>query len=140
MKIIFVCTGNTCRSPLAESIAQAKLPDHTIESRGIYAMDGQPISEHVNDILQAHYLEVPTHAQSFSEEDLNADLILTMGSSHKEVIKQRYNNVVQVYTIKEYVGESGEVSDPFGGNKSDYMKIYNELNLLIDSLKNKILK
>ena len=40
MRIVFVCTGNTCRSPLAESIAKAKFPNHTIVSRGIYAMDG----------------------------------------------------------------------------------------------------
>ena len=40
MKIIFVCTGNTCRSPLAESIAKAKLAHCTIESRGLYANNG----------------------------------------------------------------------------------------------------
>ena len=39
MKIIFVCTGNTCRSPIAESIATALLPNDSIQSRGLFAMN-----------------------------------------------------------------------------------------------------
>lgn len=140
MKIIFVCTGNTCRSPMAESIAQSKLPNHTIVSRGIYAIDGQPISDHTKEILLERQLNMPYQAQSFTASDLEADLILTMGSSHKHTIKQLYDNPEHVFTLNEYVGQVGEVSDPFGGSKSAYLEIYNELNLLIDSLKNKILK
>ena len=44
MKIIFVCTGNTCRSPIAESIATALLPNDSIQSRGLFAMNGQSIT------------------------------------------------------------------------------------------------
>ncbi|MDW8568942.1 low molecular weight protein arginine phosphatase [Staphylococcus shinii] len=138
MRIVFVCTGNTCRSPLAESIAKAKLPNHTIVSRGIYAMDGQPISKHSLNIIEEKGLPVPEHAMSFTHEDLNADLILTMSQSHKLVIQQMGHGTANVFTLNEYAEIHGEVSDPFGGNKDDYIKIYNELNILIDSLKNKI--
>lgn len=138
MKIVFVCTGNTCRSPLAESIAKAKLSNHTIVSRGIYAMDGQPISKHSLNIIEEEGLPIPEHAMSFTHKDLSADLILTMSWSHKLAIQQMGHNTAHVYTLNEYAGLRGEVSDPFGGNKEDYIKIYNELNVLIDSLKNKI--
>ncbi|WP_436957590.1 low molecular weight protein arginine phosphatase [Staphylococcus sp. AS1337] len=138
MRIVFVCTGNTCRSPLAESIAKAKLPNHTIVSRGIYAMDGQPISKYSLNIIEEKGLPVPEHAMSFTHKDLNADLILTMSRSHKLAIQQMGHDAAHVFTLNEYVGLHGEVSDPFGGNKDDYIKIFNELNILIDSLKNKI--
>lgn len=138
MRIVFVCTGNTCRSPLAESIAKAKLPNHTIVSRGIYAMDGHPISKYSLNIIEEEGLPVPEHAMSFTHQDLSADLILTMGQSHKLAIQQMGHDAANVFTLNEYVGLHGEVSDPFGGDKGDYVKIYNELNIMIDSLKNKI--
>ncbi len=55
-------------------------------------------------------------------------------------IQQMGHNTAHVYTLNEYAGLRGEVSDPFGGNKEDYIKIYNELNVLIDSLKIKYKK
>jgi len=140
MRIIFVCTGNTCRSPMAESIAQTKLPEHVFASRGLYALNGQPISTHSKSILIENQLPVPYSATTFTELDLEADLILTMGQSHKMAIQQQYDYPSNVYTLNEYVEQIGEVSDPYGGSKADYLKIFNELNLLIDSLKNKILK
>ncbi|MDG0843951.1 low molecular weight protein arginine phosphatase [Staphylococcus equorum] len=140
MRIIFVCTGNTCRSPMAESIAKAKMPDYTIESRGVFALDGQPTSQNTMSIINEHRLPLPHNAKRFTVEDLNADLILTMSQSHKETIQQLYGESGKVFTITEYVQREGEITDPYGGTVYDYNKIYNELNLLIDTLKNKILK
>lgn len=140
MKIIFVCTGNTCRSPLAEGIAKSKMPNIEFASRGIYAMDGHPISYNSQHIGLAEGLTIPSYSTKFAASDLSADLILTMSNSHKLTLCQMYNNTENVFTINEYVGTAGEVSDPFGGTIADYREIYNELNCLIDRLKNKILK
>ncbi|ALM57588.1 protein tyrosine phosphatase [Staphylococcus equorum] len=140
MRIIFVCTGNTCRSPMAESIAKAKMPEYIIESRGVFAQDGQPTSQNTLSIINEHHLPSPSNAKRFTAEDLNADLILTMSQSHKETIQQVYGETEKIFTINEYVQREGEITDPYGGSLYDYNKIYNELNLLIDTLKNKILK
>ena len=51
MRITFVCTGNTCRSPIAESIAKKMLVDDTINSRGLFAIDGQSVSR----VIRSHY-------------------------------------------------------------------------------------
>ena len=51
MKIIFVCTGNTCRSPIAESIATALLPNDSIQSRGLFAMNGQSITPEALEVI-----------------------------------------------------------------------------------------
>lgn len=63
-----------------------------------------------------------------------------MSQSHKETIQQVYGETEKIFTINEYVQREGEITDPYGGSLYDYNKIYNELNLLIDTLKNKILK
>src|SRR5699024_399242 len=140
MKIIFVCTGNTCRSPMAESIAKAKIPNYDFESRGIFALDGQRTSQNSLSIIQAHHFTMPGPATRFTEDDLAADLILTMSESHKQTIKEMYGDPGHIYTVNEYVERSGEITDPFGGTLDDYNKIYNELNFMVDTLKNKILK
>lgn len=101
-------------------------------------MDGQPISKYSLNIIEEEGLPVPEHAMSFTHKDLSADLILTMSQSHKLAIQQMGHDTAHVFTLNEYVGLHGEVSDPFGGGKGDYIKIYNELNIMIDSLKNKI--
>jgi protein-tyrosine phosphatase len=65
MRIIFVCTGNTCRSPLAESIAKNELDECIVESRGLFAMDGSPISKNSQEIIAEKNLPESSNAQSF---------------------------------------------------------------------------
>lgn len=84
MRITFVCTGNTCRSPIAESIAKKMLVDDTINSRGLFAIDGQSVSPESLEVIMEHNLPEPTVAKQFSEKDLNSDLILTMTDMHKQ--------------------------------------------------------
>ena len=56
MRITFVCTGNTCRSPIAESIAKKMLVDDTINSRGLFAIDGQSVSPESLEVIMEHNL------------------------------------------------------------------------------------
>ena len=67
MKITFVCTGNTCRSPMAESIATALLPDDSIQSRGLFAMDGQSITPEALEVILENNLPEPSLSQTFSK-------------------------------------------------------------------------
>ena len=85
-------------------------------------------------------MPLPSLTQSFSEKDIEANLILTMSQSHKEILKSQYGTTLNIFTLSEYVLHGDDVSDPFGGTKSDYIEIYNELNSLIEKLKNKILE
>ncbi|GGI00749.1 low molecular weight protein arginine phosphatase [Mammaliicoccus vitulinus] len=134
MKIVFVCTGNTCRSPLAEAIAKDLKPNYDIQSRGISAFNGTPISMQSMEIIVSNNLPVPGTAQQFSEEDLDADLILTMTEAHKSILESQFTHE-NIHALKHYVkGEKGDVLDPYGQPQNIYQNTYEELSMLIKEL------
>ena len=134
MKITFVCTGNTCRSPMAESIATALLPDDSIQSRGLFAMDGQSITPEALEVILENNLPEPSVSQIFSQDDLKSDLILTMTNSHKRQLISQFGTEYPIYTLCEYVSETGEIDDPFGGSIDTYRHTFNQLYFLISKL------
>ncbi|UXR69145.1 MULTISPECIES: low molecular weight protein arginine phosphatase [unclassified Staphylococcus] len=138
MKVIFVCTGNTCRSPMAEGIARSYLQGHEIFSRGIMAQEGAPIATHTQKLLEQHDHPIPEGATPFSNDDTDADLILTMTSSHAHHIRMLYGESLSVMTLSEYVGETGEVPDPFGGSYETYIETFEQLTFLIQQLQKKL--
>ncbi|EGQ3406401.1 low molecular weight protein arginine phosphatase [Staphylococcus pseudintermedius] len=138
MKIVFVCTGNTCRSPLAESIAKQLMPDFEIVSRGLMAHEGQSISPHSRELLRRHELPIPNGAQLFDAGDAEADLILTMTTAHRQMIQAMYGPQVNVYALNDYVDEDLPVEDPYGGQYEKYEQVFEQLTRMIDKLKSKL--
>lgn len=106
--ILLVCTGNTCRSPMAESMLKdlAGRAGKAVEVRsaGVGAMDGYPVSPHAAEVLRRRKLPVPGPSRSLSAEQIEwADLILAMTSSHKRAIVQRHPEAAgKTYTLKEF--------------------------------------
>ncbi|TDL96783.1 low molecular weight protein arginine phosphatase [Macrococcus brunensis] len=138
MKIIFVCTGNTCRSPLAESLAQSAIPSHLFESRGLAAFPGAPVSEYSAELISRHQLPAVGPAMAFTEEDAEVDLILTMSRQHKKNIQSLYP-AANVYTLSEYASDSQrDIADPYGGHFAHYEQVFTELRKHIDNLAKKL--
>lgn len=114
MNILFVCTGNTCRSAMAaplftERLSQAGLTDQiTVRSAGVAAMAGQPASAGAQTALQARGLDGTAHQATLIDETLIdwADLILTMSQSHKRAILERHMDALEkTFTLKEFVDD-----------------------------------
>ena len=133
MKIIFVCTGNTCRSPLAESYAKSLYNSKVFESRGIMVVSSD-ISEHSKNIIDKNGLPRPSTPEQLRKEDIDGNLLLTMTEPHKMYIEQSFPGV-NVYTLSEYTtGESKDVSDPFGGTGEDYAAMFKEIKQYLNLL------
>ena len=136
-RILFVCTGNTCRSPMAEAILKNKqLTDVEVKSAGIYAANGSEASTHAKQVLDDNQVPHNHRSHLLTAEAVEwADLILTMTSSHKFAIQQQFPQaVMKVFSLKEYAGEIGsqDVGDPYGGSLAVYEETYQELEKLID--------
>jgi len=142
VKVLFVCTGNTCRSPMAEAILKNMNKDGVeVRSRGIYAIDGQDASHFAKQVLTENQIEHSHCSQQLKEEDVSwADYIITMTSSHKNQINRLYPQVSnKVFTLKEFTdGSNEDISDPFGGTIDIYRKTFAELKKAIEILANKI--
>src|SRR5690625_5982337 len=79
MNILFVCTGNTCRSPMAEAILKDKFPEVNVRSAGVFAGEGQRANKHTIAALQDHKITLDHQSQSVTNRLLNwADIVLTI--------------------------------------------------------------
>ncbi|NLU10197.1 MAG: low molecular weight protein arginine phosphatase [Tepidanaerobacter acetatoxydans] len=134
-KVVFVCTGNTCRSSMAEALFKKMLSDlgkhKEIEvfSCGIGAIEGQPASENAKKVMEMEGIDLEAHrAKPFTRDMLEADLILTMTQSHKDYIINRFPEAKgKVFTLGEFAGDNMEISDPFGHGVEVYKMVAEEI-------------
>ena len=130
MNILFVCTGNTCRSPMAEGYLKSKgIEGVTVLSRGL-AADGSPVSLNSKTAMDEAAIDIGSHiSKQITADDINkADKIICLSPSHKAVLLS-----AGVPENKLYILGDG-ISDPFGGSIETYRRCRDEIFAAIDIL------
>lgn len=139
-RILFVCTGNLCRSPMAAALLQARLShdrvrrNWQVESAGTWATEGRPASTLAVEEMARRGLDLSIHrARPVSPELVaGAHLVLVMEKTHAEALKLAFpEHAHKVYLLSEMVGGGYDISDPYGGAPEEYAAIARELEALI---------
>ncbi len=130
MNILFVCTGNTCRSPMAEGYLKSKgIAGVTVSSRGI-ASDGSPVSLNSKTAMAEASIDIGSHiSKQITDRDISlADKIICLSPSHKAVLLSAGVSENKLY----FLGDG--IPDPFGGSIETYRRCREEIFAAIDIL------
>jgi protein-tyrosine-phosphatase len=138
MTILLVCTGNICRSPMAESIMRQEFArrgeDFDVVSAGTGAWDGALASEGAYLVALENDLDLSHHRATLLTREVvdRADLVLTMARHHRVRVEE-LGGTGKTHLLGEYAGVSGpdaEVSDPFGSDLPVYRETFAEIQTL----------
>lgn len=152
MRILFVCSGNTCRSPMAEAYfnnmaEKSGKKKFRAKSAGIYAAENMDVSKNSARAMNELYgLDISGHKSSpLVEKDMEeSDLVLTMSKSQKKFLHETFTkHRDKVFTLSEFArinGKPGEmdadpdIKDPFMQDLKTYMKTAEQIAFYIDKI------
>lgn len=128
-RVLLVCTGNVCRSPMAYGLLRDRLAKMgldrrvVVETAGTFALDNQPPTRLAQEVLASRGIDISHHRARTATPDIlgQADLIIVMSEQQRQTIFHRAPHVLsRVYLLSELAGEHKDIPDPYGGSREEY--------------------
>ena len=137
VNILFVCTGDTCRSTMASAIMKEKirarnLKDIECSSAGLFLGQETSMNECAKKAVRRMNVRVPRHKATQLTEQIIAkyDYVLTMTDEQKQTILNRFPYFKNVFSVKDFVGAEN-IADPYGKGEAEYFKVAKYLEVVV---------
>lgn len=141
-KILFVCNGGTCRSPMCKVILESMELKKSIqvEARGFVSLFPEPLNQKTEAIIIANGLNLKNYrSQELTQRDIDArTLILTMEEAIRKKVCEKFPQTAEVYTLADFVGQNEDIRNPYGDALADYGQCFAEIKEMIQKLADKI--
>jgi protein-tyrosine phosphatase len=147
VNVLFVCTGNTCRSPMAEHLLRKMAADEgltrvAVQSAGVSPATGLRFPTEAAAVLAEENVRDARHRpQGLSDALIDwAQLILAMEPVHHDIVLARFPRAAgKTHVLKSHAGLGGApgIADPYGGSEEDYRRALSEIKPALQALVNK---
>lgn len=143
------CSGDgTYRAPVAAEVLKRcfkkneAMKNVNISAKGMLVMFPEPVNGKAVAIGKSKGYDLSEYsAKGIEKDDFSIEtLVLVMTEMGKKKIYDTYENAINVYTIKEFIGAAGDIDIPFGKGLADYGENFNQLEDLIEQVADKLMK
>lgn len=135
MNILCVCSGNTCRSPMAAACLRNRRPDLRVSSAGLYAVRGQPMAAEARRVLAERGIDPGDHvSRALDAEGVAwAELVLTMTADQAREARDRHPQAgARIMSLGEWSGGTEDITDPVGRGAGVYRQVLDRIVQLVD--------
>ncbi len=140
--VIFICTANICRSPVAEVLfadwlrRRSVAGDWRVSSAGTWAEDGAPASSYSSEVLAELGLDLKQHRARRVDRQMiaAADLLLCMTRSQREALQAEFPDLAdRIHLLSAMSGPAYDIHDPYAGPRQGYVEMVSEVQHLLEA-------